>query len=214
MTKMKNLLTLSSIFILILALSSCSDSVTVKEADSNAKDVSADAAIYSADVPNLVLRWTAYKFTTKLGVSGVFEDCELANKSKPGTIEEILTGTQMNIATASVNSNNEIRDPKLRADFFSVLNTPTITAKIVNAKDGKGDMQLTMNGITNDLAYDYSLKNDTIFLNTSLDLLQWDGKEAVDSLNAVCYDLHKGPDGISKLWPDVDVVMMLPVSKQ
>lgn len=159
----------------------------------------------------MVLQWTAYKFTEKLGVSGVFDDFTLDEKSDPGTIEELLEGTKMTIAIASINSNNEIRDPKLRANFFKVFNTDFITARIINAESGQGAIELTMNEISNELDYNYLIKSDTLFLNTNLDLLLWNGKEAMDSLNLVCYDLHKGADGISKLWPDVDVSFKLPL---
>jgi hypothetical protein len=117
----------------------------------------------------------------------------------------------MTIPIASINSNNVIRDPKLKANFFKIFHTEFITAKILNANSGKGAMELTMNEISHELDFDYFIRNDTLFLNTSLDLLQWDGREAMDSLNLVCYDLHKGADGISKLWPDVDMALQVPL---
>ncbi len=68
-----------------------------------------------------------------------------------------------------------------------------------------------MNDISNDVEYDYTLKNDTLFLSTHLDLYNWKGEKALKSLNKECYELHAGLDGISKLWPDVDVTIKLPV---
>tara|TARA_R110002051_G_scaffold104456_3_gene177140 strand:+ start:10137 stop:10361 length:225 start_codon:yes stop_codon:yes gene_type:complete len=59
--------------------------------------------------------------------------------------------------------------------------------------------------MTNDVEYTYSLKNDILFLTIHLDLLKWNGDYVLYSLNKECYDLHKGVDGVSKLWPDVDV---------
>jgi hypothetical protein len=67
-----------------------------------------------------------------------------------------------------------------------------------------------MNSILNDVQYDYSLKNDTLFLTTYLDLMQWNGVEALNSWKTECYELHTGRDGISILWPDVDVVFKIP----
>ncbi len=48
-------------------------------------------------------------------------------------------------------------------------------------------------------------------LSIHLDVLLWNGEEALKTLNKECYELHTGTDGISKLWPDVDVVLKIPV---
>ena len=117
----------------------------------------------------------------------------------------------MIIITSSVNSGNIIRDPKLRTSILKVFNTDPINGRILDAEHGKGALEeLEMNNISNDTKYDYSLKNDTLFLTTHLDLMLWNGKEALNSLNKECYELHKGIDGVSKLWPDVDVILKLP----
>ena len=117
----------------------------------------------------------------------------------------------MIIITSSVNSGNIIRDPKLRTSILKVFNTDPINGRILDAEHGKGALEeLEMNNISNDTKYDYSLKNDTLFLTTHLDLMLWNGKEALNSLNKECCKLHKGIDGVSKLWPDVDVILKLP----
>ncbi len=71
-----------------------------------------------------------------------------------------------------------------------------------------------MNNITNEIPFSYTLKTDTIFIDATINLTDWKGDEAINALNKVCYDLHKGADGISKLWPDVSVNIKLPVNKQ
>jgi hypothetical protein len=37
--------------------------------------------------------------------------------------------------------------------------------------------------------------------------------KAYQSIQNKCYDLHKGADGISKTWDDVDVIINVPISK-
>lgn len=118
----------------------------------------------------------------------------------------------MIIPTALVNSANQIRDPKLRTALFKIFNTDTIRGKILDAEQGIGSLELKMNNLSNDLKYTYSLKTDTLFLNTHFDLMQWNGEAALKSLNKECYDLHIGNDGISKLWPDVDVSIKFPIT--
>jgi len=208
---MKKQLKYSSLFVLVLTLSACSGSDSTKTAVPRSIESTVLGSKYSPDSSGLILQWTAYKFTEKLGVSGTFDDCSLKLKNDSGTIEELLADAELTLSTKSVNSNNELRDPKLRADFFNVFNTEIITARILSMNQGQGVLELKMNGMKNDVEYDYSNTNDTLILSTQLNLLLWEGKEAMDSLNRVCYDLHKGADGISKLWPDVAVSFKLPI---
>jgi len=199
-------------FLPILFITSCNTSEKKRKRD-DATKVKVETQQYNIDTSGTTLEWTAYKFTEKLGVSGTFDRFELNLKNETGSIEALLENTEMTIITSSVNSGNEIRDPKVRASFFKVLHTDTIFGKILDAEDGMGALELRMNGIANDVAYTYSLNHDTLFLTTNLDVPLWNGQEALDSLNKECYELHTGTDGISKLWPDVDVILKLPIKK-
>jgi hypothetical protein len=160
------------------------------------------------------LHWTAYKFTNKLGVGGTFDEFTLQLKTDSGSVEELLNDAEITINTLSINSGNEIRDPKLRTSFFKVFNTDIISGKVIDAKNGAGILELSMNSISNKVSYAYSIHMDTLLLNTHMDLLLWDGEQAMKTLNKDCYELHTGTDDISKLWPDVDVVLKLPLQKE
>ncbi|WP_158237249.1 YceI family protein [Aquimarina sp. MAR_2010_214] len=168
--------------------------------------------VYTIDVKGVSVLWTAYKFTDKLGVSGKFDDFKLSLPNEAESIEGLLENSKIEIYTESVNSNSEIRDPKLKTSFFKVFNTSTIKGTILEANQGKGIIDLKMNQMLHPLNYSYSFKNDTIIMAAKIDLNIWNGEEAMQSLNKECYDLHKGSDGISKLWPDVDVQIKLPVN--
>ena len=94
--------------------------------------------------------------------------------------------------------------------FFGVMDnteflTGTFHSHEANMEDGNGVMDLTMNGKTCDLPYTYSMKGDTMFIATTLNIMEWNGQEAIDSLNTACYELHKGADGVSKTWNEVDI---------
>lgn len=138
----------------------------------------------------------------------------LSPKTKSGSVENILQASRLSINTMSVNSDNNIRDPKLKESFFKIFHTDTIRGEILKANQNKGTLALEMNSITKNIPFSYSLKTDTIFISTTIDLKEWNGEEAISTLNKVCYDLHKGTDGISKLWPDVSVSIKLPVNKK
>ena len=149
----------------------------------------------------------------KIGVSGTFENHTIYKDDSPGSIENILNRLQLSIITESIATDNAIRDFKIRTYFFKVFNTPTITGTVINAKDGEGFIKLRMNNMSRNTPFTYSLENDTILLFTHLNLKKWKAEEALVKLNEECYELHKGIDGISKLWPNVDVVVRLPVDR-
>tara|TARA_R110002167_G_scaffold351444_1_gene564002 strand:- start:226 stop:876 length:651 start_codon:yes stop_codon:yes gene_type:complete len=199
-------------FIFILwVVSSCNTIDKKKKINEGSEVVVQKEQSYAIDTSGVALKWTSYKFTDRLAVGGTFDRFTLHLKNDSGTIETLLRKAEISINTGTVNSGNEIRDPKLRTYFFEVFNTDTIYGKILVADQGKGTLLLEMNNITNEVDYSYSLQNDTLHLATHLDLLLWNGAEAIGSLNKECYDLHKGLDGISKLWPDVDVTVKFPV---
>ena len=49
------------------------------------------------------------------------------------------------------------------------------------------------------------MKGDSMFISTTVNVMEWNGQEAMDSLNVACFDLHKGADGVSKTWSEVDI---------
>ena len=51
-----------------------------------------------------------------------------------------------------------------------------------------------------------NLINDKKFsMATKMDVLNWNAKSSLDSLNLICKELHKGLDGISKTWSEVAI---------
>lgn len=173
--------------------------------------VDRDGETYALDTSGISLQWTAYKFTDKVGVNGTFDEYWLYTNEKAGCIENLLKGDKIIINTLSVNSGSRIRDSKLKTCFFKAFGTDTISGEILEARDGKGIMALEINAIRNTIDYTYSLKKDTLFLSTAISLSNWEGEEAVYSLDPECYDLHMGADSISRLWPNVDIAVKLPL---
>ena len=168
---------------------------------------------YSIDASGISILWTAYKFNTKIGVSGTFNTYTFVNKKASGTVENILNKSKLTITTTTLNSSNPIRDFKLDSYFFKVFNTSEIRGNITKAKESEGIIDLKMNRTSKKISFTYSMEKDTIRLFTNLNLTHWNGEDALKTLNTQCYEHLKGTDGISKLWPNVDVVIKIPVYK-
>lgn len=163
--------------------------------------------------------WTAYKFTERAGVSGVFNTINISDKMYGKNIQDVLNNLKFEIPVDGINSNNPERDKKLVKDFFGKMNNTsslkgTINNINGNNKQGTCKVSFQMNDMTKPLTMEYHLVDDSYYvLKGILDLTAWNAQDAVKSLNEVCKDLHIGKDGVSKLWPDVKVVIQLPLQK-
>ena len=67
------------------------------------------------------MKWTAFKTPAKAGVSGIFKNLGIVERSKAKTMKGLLTGTTYNIDTESVFTKNPDRDKKIAKFFFSTL---------------------------------------------------------------------------------------------
>lgn len=202
-----------NLLLMLMVLSSCSTK-TKKPIIEQVGYQTVEKKNYTIDIEGATLQWTAYKFTNKARVFGSFNEYEVEMASTtPSLIEDQLRGAKITIATSSVNSSLALRDAKISNFFFKVFNTDTIKGELLTANRKNGLLSLEMNTMTNDVGYTYELKNDTLVMHTKINLENWDGTEALASLNQECYQLHMGTDGISKLWPEVAIVLKLPIKE-
>ena len=159
---------------------------------------------YSIDLENTVLNWTAYKTTDKIPVKGVFQEIKIANNKASRTVDDVLDGLEFEIPVSGIFSNDSIRDWKLKEYFFGVMkNTLKLKGKFHTGEDGKGIIDLTMNGLSKDLPFTFKVDGDEIVVNATMNLDTWQAQTAIASLNVVCNDKHKGADGVSKTWNEV-----------
>ena len=169
---MKKTLIFTVLTALVLSmLSSC----TPKNNTETSEVVSQETEqVYLLKTDSVTLQWTAYKTTERIGVSGSFDSISIKSEKTTGIFKELLTNTKIEISTASVNSNNEIRDPKIVAFFFGKFSVPSeIQAIVDSANAEKAYITITMNGITKTVEADYTIKNnignDHSFAHTRLE---------------------------------------------
>lgn len=149
---------------------------------------------------NYTLEWTAFKTPEKVGVKGSFTDIQLMDVVEAATVVESLKEAKFIVNTATVNTNDEGRDEKLKAEFFGKM-IGNINGFFGEFKDGKVLVHLTMNGVTKEKEFTYKEEGDAVQLNGSIDILtDFTANTAFDSLHTACKDLHEG-----KTWSDVDI---------
>lgn len=195
--------TILSSFILLLSLSTISCKTDVKKASKNSKTEKA----YSINQSSIKIGWTAYKTTDKVAVKGEFTKVNIKEVKGALNIKEALDGLEFSIPASSIFSNNEERDTKLKKFFFGVMDdTELLTGTILTTpKDNKGQVVLKMNGIAFAFPIDYIDSGNEVSLTGVLNMDNWNGKAAIESLDKACFDLHKGEDGISKTWSEVKI---------
>ena len=164
--------------------------------------------LLTLDNENVVVNWTAFKLSEKVGVGGTFDSVVVSGVNDNETILGAAVNAQFDIYTASVNSNNPERDMKISNSFFGTMaNTESISGKVVSLNDGgSGAILLTMNGVEKEIAFEWKATSENrLKLSTAINVNDWNAKPSLDSLNGVCTAVHTGKDGVSVLWPDVEI---------
>ena len=167
-----------------------------------------DGCTYKYSSEGTTLKWTAYKFTEKVGVSGTFDRYEVTGNESGTTAREAVAGLRFKIDSLSVNSGVPDRDAKISREFFGTMqNAGSISGHVKSVTDdGTGVISLEFNNQTRDLPVTYTLTdNVNLTVKSSLNVNDWAAEASLKALNKVCEALHTSADGKSVLWPDVSV---------
>ncbi|GAB4255812.1 MAG: YceI family protein [Vicingaceae bacterium] len=190
----------------ISAFTGCSNNKNEEETT-----VKEQICFYEYDHASTKLEWTAYKTTAKVGVGGTFNEIKVIGGEKSSKVTDVLKSIKFTIPTNSTNTTNADRDKKIIEHFFGVMQgTDLIIGQVANVegddKSGLCKIYINMNGIEQEVPFAYTVDDNVhVVLDGEIDMNNWNGQAAIDSLNTLCYDLHKGEDGESKLWPNVTI---------
>lgn len=202
-----------------LILASCGAPKSADENKENTtEEMQAAVCSYTIAPDSAQVYWEAYKLTEKIAVGGQFSDVDFtAVNTTSANVPELLNGTNITIQTASVNSGDVVRDPKLVTFFFNVMEMgETITGKIISSEGdnvvGTATASITMNNVEQNIVFNYEVNEDEIKLYAEIDVNNWKGEAALASLGKACEAKHTGPDGKNVLWPTVAVKFFLPYS--
>lgn len=199
---MKRFLGVSLLFSLFILTACNSDKKTNKVTEVEKKSTAAFAVSEATNNIN----WVAYKFTEKTGVKGKFKKVNVISGGEGNSIKEAIHNSEFEIPVSSIFTSDSSRDFKIRKYFFGIMPNPKLlSGKLMIENDSMGYANITMNGITEKLPFKYSIKGKEFSMSTEMNVLEWNAGQSIDSLNAVCEDLHKGLDGVSKLWPQVSI---------
>ena len=208
------------LFASALALAACGSEGGNEASKTEKKEIKLAEKVcnYSYNAESVTASWTAFKFTEKAGVGGKFDSVIVSTSGSVDSPEKMLGELKFEIPISSTNTNNPDRDMKIIEYFFGTLsNTEMISGNIVSAKgnneEGTAMVNLSMNDKTFQQEVNYKIEGAQVSLMGTIDVGNWNGNDAIAALNKVCDDLHKGEDGISKLWPTVDISIVALLDK-
>ena len=174
---------------------------------SEQKSETPESKLFGYDHNSTTLAWTAYKTSEKIGVKGTFDKINISPIISKESPIDVLKQIKFNIPVSSTNTGMEVRDKKIVEFFFGkMLNTDFISGsvKAIN-EDGTGVLTISMNDQAQELAFTHNIEGKSVKIEAVLDLGKWKAEEAVTNLNQKCDALHKGEDGVSKLWPEIKI---------
>ncbi|CAM1349041.1 MULTISPECIES: YceI family protein [Tenacibaculum] len=187
-----------------LQLTSCKKE-TKKEEQKEAKVEKKQAPFSLKNADNKV-NWTAYKTTEKIPVKGQFKKVNITAGGEGNSAKEALNNAEFSIPVSSIFTSDSGRDFKIKKFFFGIMDkTELLSGKLVLENDSIGYSDITMNNVTKKLPFTYTLDGKKFSLNATMKVSNWEARKALDSLNTICKDLHKGADGVSKTWDEVAI---------
>lgn len=182
------------------------------------KTVKPEVYEYSHSNDSVLCGWTAFKHTAKTPVHGKFDSIEVMAKPA-SSMEEWLKSASLKTWVSSLNSGDVTRDPKIKEFFFGKMsNTDVLQGNVQSVDWSKKQAVVTlkMNNVeketTMNIKTDESISQITLL--GTIDVLDWNGEEAVSSLNEACDEKHTGDDGESKLWSEVDLSLSVKLNKE
>lgn len=191
------------LFALTISLTSCKNEKKDIKTETTTEVVITEQYVVKPEATSVT--WTAYKTTEKKGVGGEFSVLKFDNKTG-NSVQEALNGLSFSIPISSLFTKDESRDAKLKASFFGAMLDTEFIKGTINYANTTVVASITMNGVTNDLPLEISITDDRrVTMNGTMNLKDWDALGALETINKVCFELHKGPDGVSKTWEDVAI---------
>lgn len=186
---------------------SCNSSSEQKDSEESSKaEEKVILCKYRYDSESTIVGWEAFKTTAKKGVKGVFNKVDVLAPNSSEDLLQTLSGATFSLPVSGINSENEARDFKLENSFFgNMIATDVVSGLVRSINETNATVEISMNGVTIDYTGNVSVQNNTVRFDVEIDLLDFEATTAIDSLNVVCGELHKGDDGISKLWSVVSI---------
>ena len=174
---------------------------------------------YSLDPATTQVGWTAFKTTAKVGVKGQFTRFTVDVPEKADSVAALLKGLEFSIDSTSVSTGDVARDGVISAFFFQqMVGKPEIKGgveKVDGTDSGTIQVRVFMNSESNLIPMSFKLNKDNQIVATGqLNILDFGAGQPMAALNQACHEQHKGEDGVSKTWSEVELKLSSTLKKE
>jgi hypothetical protein len=191
------------ISIAFISFTACNNTQENTETTST-EEVKICALTYDAE--NTTISFGAFKTTAKVEVKGKFEAFDITNTKTANTVNEVFADAEFIVYVKSLETENEDRNLKIRENFFAtMIGTTEMKGHVTKIEGDKIFIDFTMNEVTKNISLDYKVEDKSVSLEGTINVLDWNAAEPLAAINKACFDLHKGEDGVSKTWADVNL---------
>jgi polyisoprenoid-binding protein YceI len=177
---------------------------------------------YRVDPSSIQVNWTAFKTMQKVAVKGSFTELSVMGELEAEDLESLLGQLEAEIDIKNeslIRTGNPGRDLTIFQHFFSHFKKkPVIKGEIKkptgNGREGTFGLKLTLNKNSKEIPFRYTLSDAGVFeAQGSMDVLDFALDGALKDLNRTCEVLHRGPDGVSKTWSEVELKLIARIGK-
>jgi polyisoprenoid-binding protein YceI len=190
----------------VCALFSCSSNTPSTDVVEENTEVVEQKCSYVFDLANSKIEFGAFKTTEKLEVKGTFESFDVLNTNEGENFAEVFQNAEFLIYVNSLETKDAGRNQRIRDHFFgALLSKDTLSGKVVKIDSANVEVQLSMNNITNTVVLKIEQIDAQYLLTGTINVLDWKADKGLKGINDACKDLHKGADGVSKTWTDVNL---------
>jgi hypothetical protein len=153
------------------------------------------------------IEFTGFKFTEKTGVSGTFENFKIQTLGSAESIESLIENGSFWIDSFSLDAGKKARNVNIAKGLLSNLGTKSFRGyvKSINPKAKSLQFSLVIGKDIHDVPLKYEVKGNSFSAKGTIDLLALGYKKGFEALQKICNVWHKGSDGVSKTWSDVEI---------
>ena len=169
---------------------------------------------YQLEPQKTLIQGTGYKFSNKTGVTGKFKDVTISPNKKAKSIKKLLQDLVVTVNLKSLSAGNPLRDKNIGETLFAKLAGGSMVKVSVQKVTGnKIATRLEINKNSQEVLFDYSIKNGTLIAQGSFNALKYGLGEQIAAFKKRCGSQHKGKDGKKVTWLDFDLKVTAPITK-
>ncbi len=192
-------------------ISACGGGDIAPAAENPKQDSVPQTCTYSYDPEATTIGFGAFKFTEKKEVKGGFLKFSVDSTKEDSHPFAVIAGAVFKIDIEGLDTKDQARDFNIKSSFFAKMDsTSFITGRVKELGLNDGDSStafviLKINNIEKEIELHMSLEGDVLSLTGTINLNDFKAQKALASLNNTCKELHRGSDGKSVTWPEVNI---------